>query len=519
MHSMQSLEAMLKNESRPEVLREMALIILENNQELSTQVQTLRAKKALEEKQNQEWLQSEIKAHLHKLQTLVFASGRETLKSRPRRENSEQLLLHAESLAGKAQPFEKADLPTEDLVHESTEFELIQKAQQSDPTLKVDQVLVEPAIGLFEVSTEITVTERVYKKVIHKRQKYRVKNLETQKETLVAAPGPVKLVPGSRYSVDFALSVVAGKFLNHLPYERQLKDMKRIGVDVPVMTMYRLSEQVALHMAPVVEDIREDIFNAELACHLDETRWPILNKHDSDGQMWILSNQAGSYYLFSPTRSGGVADDLLKGYSGAVLTDKFSGYQHFRGMKNITWGLCWAHARREFFNLREAYPDVAEKVVLKIDKLCELERGARSWEALKQIRETKSLKLLSEIKQELEVIQREFFDQSELCKAANYILSGWAEFSAFTANLALSLTNNDAERALRHAVLGRKNFNGSKTINGADTAATLYSVIESCKKVEIDPISYMKYVIEKNHINEKPLTPLKYARKSRGLEL
>jgi hypothetical protein len=38
--------------------------------------------------------------------------------------------------------------------------------------------------------------------------------------------------------------------------------------------------------------------------------------------------------------------------------------------------------------------------------------------------------------------------------------------------------------------MGRKNFYGSRSINGADVAATLYTIIESCKRVELDPRSF-----------------------------
>jgi Transposase IS66 family len=516
---MQSIEAMLNNETRPEVLREMALLILKNNEILSLRNQELLAKKTLEEKQKQEWINASIKAQLHKLTIRMFGTGREglNLKSRARRTDADQLLLHAQSLGGKPHEDEKLDLPKEDCMHTSSIDDIFEMALEKDPSLVKESTDIEAVDNFFETSTEITITERTFKKVIHKRQKYRVKNRLTKSETLVTAEGPVKLVAGSRYSVDFALAVVSGKFLNHLPYERQMKEMQRLGIKVPVMTMFRLSEQVALHMGGVAEEIRQDIFESNLACHLDETRWPILNKNSSDGMMWILSNQAGSYYLFDPTRTGAVADELLKGFSGCVLTDKFSGYKHFRDVKNITWGLCWAHARREFLDLHEAYPDVVEKIILKIDQLCEYEREARTWEELKKIRGSKSKLKIAEIKEDLEIIQRDFFDQSELCKAANYVLTGWPEFTAFIGNMALPLTNNDAERALRHAVLGRKNFNGSKTINGADVAATLYSVIESCKKVELDPVDYMKYVITENQKDRKALTPLKFAKQIRGL--
>jgi hypothetical protein len=75
----------------------------------------------------------------------------------------------------------------------------------------------------------------------------------------------------------------------------------------------------------------------------------------------------------------------------------------------------------------------------------------------------------------------------------------------------LPLTNNDPERALRHVVLGRKNFAGSKTINGADVAATLYTVIESCKKADLQPRSYLKYLINERWYKRQPLSPQRYS--------
>ena len=51
----------------------------------------------------------------------------------------------------------------------------------------------------------------------------------------------------------------------------------------------------------------------------------------------------------------------------------------------------------------------------------------------------------------------------------------------------------------------------SKTINGADTAATLYPIIDICKKVELNVKDYMREVISASLKGNKPLTPLKYA--------
>ena len=77
----------------------------------------------------------------------------------------------------------------------------------------------------------------------------------------------------------------------------------------------------------------------------------------------------------------------------------------------------------------------------------------------------------------------------------------------FLNDLTLPLSNNDAERALWHVVMGRKNFNGSKTINGADIAASIYTVIESCKRVGLQPSTYLKYLIEARWYGDEVKTP------------
>ena len=511
---MTTTRELIQRETNPEILRELALFIHDQADFIAAENKILRAERKIEAARKQEWLNQEIRAQLHKLQRRLFDKGRESLGdlARPRDTKEDQLLLHAMSLTGEPTKKESKNLPITEQEHFATEEQLIADAKTKDTELTSETATVTEMKDFFETSSEITVTERTYTRTVHKRQKYKVKNTETGQETIVTAPGPLKLSPGCRFSLDFALSIVADKFLNHMPYERQKKEMARLGLDASVMTMFRLSEQVMLHLKYVAREVREDILKAALACHLDETHWPIQDMKEA-GRMWILSNQAGSYYQFEPTRSGQVADELLKNYSGAVLTDKYSGYLHFRNLKNITWGLCWAHSRREFFDLLEIYPIEITKVVNLIDDLFAIERKARTWDELKKLREVESVKKLEEIKNLLHEYQAQFFSEDAFCKAIHYVLSAWAEFTAFTKDIQLPLSNNDAERALRHAVLGRKNFYGSKTINGADTAAILYTIIESCKKAQLDPIAYIKYVIIENQSDRKPLSPLNYAKK------
>jgi hypothetical protein len=63
--------------------------------------------------------------------------------------------------------------------------------------------------------------------------------------------------------------------------------------------------------------------------------------------------------------------------------------------------------------------------------------------------------------------------------------------------------------------MGRKNFYGSRTHNGANVAATLYTVIESCKKVELDPRTFINMALQLASRSDPVPTPLEYARQTR----
>ena len=106
--------------------------------------------------------------------------------------------------------------------------------------------------------------------------------------------------------------------------------------------------------------------------------------------------------------------------------------------------------------------------------------------------------------------------ESGLRSAVEYVLKYWSGLTLFLQNEKVPLTNNEAERVIRHAVMGRKNFYGSKSINGADVTAVLYTIIESCKKVEIDPRSYILETVKKIIKGDEFFTPLETARRLRA---
>src|SRR5690606_32090713 len=88
--------------------------------------------------------------------------------------------------------------------------------------------------GFFEESEEVDIIERRFIIKKHRRQKYKCECGSCIK----AAPGPLKLFDGARYSVGFAVHVAIAKYADHLPLERQVRGMLRDGLVIDSQTLW-----------------------------------------------------------------------------------------------------------------------------------------------------------------------------------------------------------------------------------------------------------------------------------------
>ena len=424
-------------------------------------------------------------------------------------ESDIDLLAHSQSLVPKPNNKQTKELEKQVLEYECTPEELKEMSESLGlESPSADQW--EKMEGFYERSKEVTVVERSYKQLLHRKQKYQLKKQYQQgdKTHIITAEGPKKLLPGCGYSPEFAVSVVSDKYINHMPLTRQLKQMESLGLKkLQAKTLYNLCWAVGEHLNPLVEKIKEEIKSQPTQIvHADETPWPINNKDQSDGYMWVLSNQAGSYYQYEPTRSGKVIKEILKGYEGPVMSDGFSGYNR---VNNSVY--CWAHVRRKFFDLQDSYPEEAKEILAFLRELFFIETKAKTLSELKELRQTESKVIIDKIKHWSYEHYQKARPESGLRKAINYMLKLWDGLTEFIKDARVPLTNNEAERTIRHAVMGRKNFYGSRTINGADLTATFYTIIESCKKVELDPRDYIQKTLKSILNKEDVKTPLQTA--------
>ena len=91
---------------------------------------------------------------------------------------------------------------------------------------------------------------------------------------------------------------------------------------------------------------------------------------------------------------------------------------------------------------------------------------------------------------------------------AREFLNDWEAIWIVVAHPHLPLTNNEAERALRHWVIARRISQGTRTEQGSRVVALLASVIDTCRKRNILPWPYLAQVVaERRKGNPAPPLP------------
>jgi hypothetical protein len=92
---------------------------------------------------------------------------------------------------------------------------------------------------------------------------------------------------------------------------------------------------------------------------------------------------------------------------------------------------------------------------------------------------------------------RKVLPKSPVGQATAYARNQWDDLQTYTGDGELSSDNNVSERSVRAQAIGRKNYLFVGSDRGGRTAATLYSLVGSCKRHRVDPFSYFNDLLER----------------------
>jgi hypothetical protein len=207
-------------------------------------------------------------------------------------------------------------------------------------------------------------------------------------------------------------------------------------------------------------------------------------------------------YNYTPTRAGSHAAAFLAGADPGyyLMVDGYKGYNKVPEAQRCC---CWAHIRRYWLRAipkghEKDYTHPAVQGFLYCNKLFEYERSYREKGlSPKQIynRRLKDQKpVIEAFLSWLDQLHPESGDR--LIKAINYSNGCRPFMMNYLKDGACSLSNNLSENSIRPLVVGRKNWLFCDTPAGADASMKIYSMIETAKANELDPLKYLSFLLE-----------------------
>ena len=181
-------------------------------------------------------------------------------------------------------------------------------------------------------------------------------------------------------------------------------------------------------------------------------------------------------------------------------TDGYKGYNLVNG---VTHCYCWVHLRRLFYQASkstvESEGTLAAEALKMIQELANKEKALAdmSTEERQTAREKEETPILAKFWQWIDVNQGRCLPKSLLGKAFTYAQNQKDGLMNYLQYGNCDMTNNIAENSIRPFVVGRKNWEFSAAVKGAEASAAAYSIIETAKANGLDCRKYLTYLFEK----------------------
>jgi len=281
----------------------------------------------------------------------------------------------------------------------------------------------------------------------------------------------------------------------HIVARIPLRTIKRLlklmfGLDLGLGELSEVLHTIANHGTGAYEQLRNEIRGSPVV-NGDETGW---REDGQNGYLWLGATPKVRVFLYDKSRAGAVAEEFLGENKDRVLvSDFYGGYNGVLGPKQR----CWVHLLRDLHKkLRVPFPD---DIALGqwIDAVKALYEEALAYQ--RQCLEGKALNIgLYDRKR-----KRREFEQRLLALAQPYaakdstapqkilaqrMVNFVEELFTFVQYPEVPSHNNDAERAIRPAVIGRKISGGTRSQKGTKTKTVLMSLFATWQLQGLNPV-------------------------------
>jgi transposase len=355
---------------------------------------------------------------------------------------------------------------------------------------------------------------------VYKQQKLRC-NLCS---TVFSAKLPDGLDDQEKYDARSAAMIALLKYGSGLPFNRLERLQGSLGIPLPASTQWEIVDEAGRDLRAAFEELLRQAAQGQVV-HNDDTTMKILDlaaSESEDGRKGVFTSgivstgqgQKIAVFFTGRNHAGENLAELLKRRARGLdkpiqMCDALSRNMP-EDLKTIVSN-CLAHGRRKFTDVAASFPEEVAYVLGLLGKVygndARAKAGQMSDEQWLALHQAESGPLMAELETWMteQIDRRRVEPNSALGEAIAYMQKHWPELTLFLREPGAPLDNNICERALKKAILHRKNAYFYKTQNGARVGDLYMSLIHTCELNDQNPFEYLTELQE--HAKEAAARP------------
>jgi len=323
-----------------------------------------------------------------------------------------------------------------------------------------------------------------------------------------------------KYDATAASMIALLRYGSGFPWNRLADLQESMGIPLPVATQCEIVTEAAARLQPAMEELIGQAAQGEVL-HNDDTSMLVLALRRSLGR--------GTDEDDAPERTGVFTSGIISTAQKQTIALFFTGRQHAgenladvlqrrvaelapplqmcdalsRNLPKlpekleVIVGHCLAHARRRFVEVTPNFPEPCRHVLEQLGTIYGHDAAARQQAMTPEERwrfhQQHSAPVMAELRAWLtaQFAEKKVEPNSGLGMAMRYLLKHWERLTLFLRQSGAPLDNNICERALKKAILHRKNSLFYKTENGAHVGDLFMSLIHTCELSGSNPFDYL----------------------------
>ncbi|MFV1968276.1 MAG: IS66 family transposase [Pirellulaceae bacterium] len=334
-------------------------------------------------------------------------------------------------------------------------------------------------------------------------------------------------VGAQKYDATTGSIIGVLKYGSGMPFNRLEGLQGSFGIPLPASTQWDIVADVFLHIEPAVIELSRQAAQGDVLYN-DDTVTKILDLMGKRAKKnaSAKTEQDDSTDEVDPSRTGLFTSCIVSTQDGRRIALFFSGRRHagenlakvlaeraealappiqmcdalsrnLPGELETIVANCLAHGRRRFADVSELFPDECKHVLLALKVIYKNDEDARkqklSPEERLKLHQAESRSTMDDLHSWLnrQLDERLVEPNSALGEAITYMLKHWTKLTLFLRKAGAPLDNNICERALKKAILHRKNSMFFKSKKGARTGDAFMSLIYTCELNGTNPFDYL----------------------------